>query len=176
MRSGTTCPHLPFFCPSKGLDEVGHRVQLNGSSLMSQKAQYDPGPRGFVTSLCSELPCPDIMLKNHCPSLGLTDIIQLVGSRSSDFPREGQHSLSRILEMGGGALWAVTMAFSGRRQGCWVAYKALERTMETCPASRHLWGAPPDPWVGTDPWPVSSYLGLKPNSVVNIKYFCTIIN
>lgn len=102
MRSGTTCPHLPFFCPSKGLDEVGHRVQLNGSSLMSQKVQYDPGPRGFVTSLCSELPCPDIMLKNHCPSLGLTDIIQLVGSRSSDFPREGQHSLSRILEMGGG--------------------------------------------------------------------------
>lgn len=24
MRSGTTCSHLPFFCPSKGLDEVGH--------------------------------------------------------------------------------------------------------------------------------------------------------
>lgn len=102
MKSGTTCPHLPFFCPSKGLDEVGHRVQLNRSSLMGQKAQYDPGPRGFVTSLCSELPYPDIMLKNHCPSLGLTDIIQLVGSRSSDFPWEGQHSLSRILEMGGG--------------------------------------------------------------------------
>lgn len=29
------------------------------------------------------------------------------------------------------------------------------------------------PLVGTDPCPVSSYLGLKPNSVVNIKYFCT---
>ena len=63
---------------------------------MSQKAQYDPGPRGFVTSLCSELPCPDIMLKNHCS----------LGSRSNDFPQEEQHSLSRILEMwvGGGHL------------------------------------------------------------------------
>ena len=62
----------------------------------------------------------------------------------------------------------------GRDAG-WLT-RALERTMKTCPASRHLWGAPPDPWVGTDPWPVSSYLGLKPNSVVNIKYFCTNIN
>ena len=104
MRSGTTCPHLPFFCLSKGLDEVGHRVQPNGSSPASQKAQYDPGPRGFVTSLRSELPCPDIMLKNHCSSLGLADIAQLVGARSNDFPREGRHSPSRILETCGGIL------------------------------------------------------------------------
>ena len=61
------------------------------------------------------------------------------------------------------------MPFSDRGQGCWVAYQALERKIKTCPASRHFWGAPPDPWVGGE----TVYLVLEPNSLslVNIKYF-----
>lgn len=112
---------------------------------MGQKAQYDQGPRGFVTSLCSELPYPDIMLKNHCPSLGLTDIIQLVGSRSSDFPWEG--SIPKQDFRNGGGHFGLSpwhLVAEGRDVG-WLT-KALEGTMKTCPASRHLWGAPPDPW------------------------------
>lgn len=42
---------------------------------VKEKSQYDSGPRGFVTSLSSELPCPDLMLENHGFSLGRTDNI-----------------------------------------------------------------------------------------------------